>query len=164
MTNEDFSEEDLCRLDSFLQNITAVRKIENSSKPLEGWQVEESISVRWKSKLGENARHGNRYYLTPDGEIFPNRLKVLQHMLAKEFPQEEVNAVMAQMKKWEGWEKNVFLPDNWMVKQATLLDSTKTRVSTRTVRILSSKGVLHKSMKSVLDFLQRSETHNSTDV
>ena len=85
-------------------------------------------------------------------------------MLAKEFPQEEVNAVMAQMKKWEGWEENVFLPDNWMVKQATLLDSTKTRVSTRTLRILSSKGVLHKSIKSVLDFLQRSETHNSTDV
>ena len=164
MTNEEFSEEDLCRLDSFLQNITAVRKIENSSKPLEGWQVEESISVRWKSKLGENSRYGNRYYLAPDGEIFPNRLKVLQHMLAKEFPQEEVHAVMAQMKKWEGWEKNVLLPDNWMVKQATLLDSTKTRVSTRTLRILSSKGVLHKSIKSVLDFLQRSETHNSTDV
>ena len=160
MTNEVFSDEDLCRLESFLQNVFAERKQENASKALEGWEVEKSISARWKSKLGETSRYGSRSYLSPDGQIFPNRLKVLQHMLTNAFPQEEVDAVMRQLKKWEGWQDSEFLPHNWIMKEA----KTRTRVSTKPLQFLSPKGDLLKSIKSVLQFLQKGETYDATDV
>ena len=160
MTNEVFSDEDLCRLESFLQNVFAERKQENASKALEGWEVEKSISARWKSKLGETSRYGSRSYLSPDGQIFPNRLKVLQHMLTNAFPQEEVDAVMGQLKKWEGWQDSEFLPHNWIMKKA----KTRTRVSTRPLQFLSPKGDLLKSIKSVMQFLQKSEAYDATDV
>ena len=163
-TNGAHSAEDLRRLDFFLQNLLAARKLENPKNPEEGWQVEESISSRWKSKFRERSIRCSKSYKSPDGQIFQTRVKVLQHMLANGFPKEEVVAVVDQMKRWEGWQESEFLPPNWLMKETKIMDATNTRPSTWTQRFLAPTGVLLKSTRNVLEFLQKNGNADQKDV
>ena len=163
-TNKAHSAEDLRRLDFFLQNLLAARKLENPKNPEEIWKVEESISSRWKSKFRERSMYCSKSYKSPDGQIFQTRLKVLQHMLANGFPREEVVAVVDQMKRWEGWQESEFLPPNWLMKETKIMDAINTRPSTWTQRFLAPNGVFLKSTRNVLEFLQKNGNADQKDV
>ena len=163
------SEEELLKLKAFNDDeALQSRRLANTIKAFEshsqGWVEDMTISHRWKTKLSENSRHGKQYFMAPSGEEFSSKLRVLQHMLKKSFPREEIDSVKQTLITSEGWQEDTMLPSGWMFKDSLYMDVTGTRISTHTTQILSVEGELFNNYKKALVFMVESQEYHDGNI
>ena len=75
---------------------------------------DESIPLGWKTRFGGS----KQFFLSPDGQLFPNRKACMEFMIRTSFKEEEIEE-MRRCLVHEGWESNPILPEKWLYKKGS---------------------------------------------
>ena len=149
-----FSIEDIANFETF--------SLDESKKKREciyEWDNDASLPKGWKTRRNAG-QSGKTFYLSPTGEQFPSRRLILQHMIKEGYSEEEKSA-MRRTLTIDGWETNANLPVGWLFREVS--GKNKSGISVA-VFLLSNEGVLFKSYKMAIEFMEESNYYNNVDI
>jgi len=149
-----FNNEDIANFEAFSSDESKKKR-----ETIYEWADDETLPEGWKSRRNVG-QTGKQFYLSPNGEQFPSRRVILQHMI-KEGYSEMKKSAMRETLSLDGWELNSNLPDSWLFREVSGKNKNGISVS---VFLLSNEGALFKSYKMAVEFMQESRYYNEVDI
>ena len=120
-----------------------------------GKQSDSTIPQSWKMKILAAGPQQKIQLFSPDGSSFYCRRSALQHMVKQGFSIEEIDE-MRNCLKFEGWEEDSLLPNNWRLKKTD---------DTENYSLLTGDGDVFNSQKTALEFMESSQDeYNEEDI
>ena len=166
--NQDHSEKEFDNLKIFvahiMQKMKSLMQERTKVKASENWRVDENISSRWKTKLGEHSKYKKQLYLAPDGKQFSSRIKTYQHMLHHSFPNEEIEAMKKQVMQFDDWQENEKLPEGWLYRDHLTFDVTGTCQPLSKFWLITDKGKMLRGIKEATVFMVDSDSYDHSDI
>ena len=179
--SENFSFEDVEKIDILVEENAKLRRLsaiqdEPANKTDEQeiamhvkWQDDVTLPEGWKTKLGGN----KNFFLSPQGQKFPNRVAVLQYMINEGYDDSVID-VMRSTTTLEGWQESQYLPKNWIIKHSWSTSTSERekkegmrnrgKETSFSVKILSGEGHLMDSYLASSLYMKQNNKFNKDDL
>ena len=134
-----------------------LRSVQTRVEKYEWNEDDKTIPAGWKSRIG-----GSKYFfLSPEGQQFPSRVAILQHMI-----QEETDAdALEEMRDFtihEGWKMSQYLPFRWVYRHTW--SSASDRDSVLNIKILSEEGHMMDSYIAAKSYMEDNNKFDENDI
>ena len=150
--SEEYIEQDIKNLKNLMNE-----KSSNRRQTEESWQEDETLPAGWRFRKPVGAKTDKTLYLSPEGDQFQSRVRVLLHMINNNYPEDAVKVIRESL-LLEGFEVSRYLPANWLVRYkffpAGSLDLT----------VISHKGVIFQSFSAVMEMMKNSKKYRQKDI
>ena len=131
-------------------------KPENASRAVnQEWYLDPYLPSGWKARKVDK-RTGMQFILSPDGaRQFTSRSDALGMMILQEFSEDDLERMREGMVREGGWERTDLLPPGWLYRIISSGNQNKSGGNVHH-RIISSEGIVFKSMKNAAEFMEKS--------
>merc|ERR1719319_460676 len=121
---------------------------------------DKSIPGGWKSRWGKS----QECFLSPDGLQLTNRVAILQHLVAENDKNKQVEEMRKSLVKYEGFKESQYLPYNWISKSRWTILKGSTKATQNYITILSEEGQLFDSYLAAKSFMELHDKYDQDDV
>jgi len=143
-----YTEDDVSKLQELKVELANNRRLGNDHL----WKEEDNLPEGWKVKTvhNQNELHTKRFYLSPEGTSIGGARQALQHMVERQFGEEDLERMRSYMVTI-GWQVSHHLPQGWLYKARSTKSKSGIHTSTW---ILANDGNYFESIKLVADHMK----------